>query len=130
MQPVLLVLLLALIFFFVQAQLVWAAMLVGLLIIADLLGGVFSKGFRFLGGTASAISETIKEESIEVEGASPKPPQAKKFFEESFSQLGKGIGRGERAKAERKKIRSALSMDGIVSSAANFMSGLLKLFRR
>src|SRR3989344_2846008 len=103
MQAIIFVLLIALIFILVHAGIIWAAAFVLLVIIADLIGGIFSSIFGFAKATKNVVYETALEEAAEVEAAKGKPPSGKKFFADVASKIGKGVGKGGKGKNTREK---------------------------
>ena len=133
MQLLVLTLLIVLVFISVASGAVWLAFIIGLVLLADLLGGVVSKILGFFYSLITGLVETGKEEAVEIEAAKGKPPSGKKFFGEGFSQAGKGLGKGEKARQEEKENQlfgEKLSVAGVVGGVENFMAGLGKLFRK
>lgn len=115
--------------FFAYNQMAGLAIIVGLLILADLLGNIFSGMFGFAKGTVGALAETFGEEAAEVEASRPKPPSGQKFFRESLERTGKQLGKSEKLKAEGKRLPRA-GIDTLASAADNFLTGLQKLFKK
>ena len=111
-------------------QHVWAAALLALLMLADLIGGAVANLFGFARSAGQAISETAHGDFEELEAAKSKAPSGMKFFEEGFSRLGKEMGKGEAAKAQRKKTKDNLSVKSFVASVENLLGGIGKLMKR
>jgi len=131
MHPLVLLALVALIIFFVYAQLVWLAFLLGLVIVADLLGGFTT---RLIGGIATligAIFGAASTEQVEMDRAKPKAPEGKKFFEKSLERTGKSLGKAEKAKSEGKKVKDKRDdWEKVGEAADEFLKETGKLFRR
>ncbi|HLC92104.1 MAG TPA: hypothetical protein VJH23_00150 [archaeon] len=130
MQLVLLIVFLLAIIFLVQAKIVWLAGIVFLLLLLDLFGGVVSKFFGFVGAAAEATGEIVAEEAGEVEAAKTKYPHGKKFIDEGLGRIGKELGKKEKERDEKKKMKSKLNVANAVGAIDNFMMGFGKLFKK
>ncbi|PIN85035.1 MAG: hypothetical protein COV47_04320 [Candidatus Diapherotrites archaeon CG11_big_fil_rev_8_21_14_0_20_37_9] len=105
MNLAVLVVLIVLIFFFVESQNVWAAFLVALLIVVDVLAGVVSKMISALWALVLGLFGAGSAELTEMEKAKPKPPSGKKIIAKGLSDIGKSVGKGVKATKEGKKIK-------------------------
>ncbi|GEM_PF-6034195 len=130
MQLILILALLGLIIFFVQAGMMLPAIIVFLVLIADIAGGYLSKFLSFLGALGSGLLDTGSSEFKELEAAKTKHPAGKKFLEEGLSRTGNAIGKGEAAKAQRKKIGEKRPDPEVAHSAiSGLMDGIKKLMK-
>ena len=116
--------------FSVSAGQVLLAYLLAILFIADLMGGVVSKFFTALWQIGSALGETAEAEAEEVATANTKYPSGKKFLDEGLGRIGKEVGKREKEKKERKRMKQKLGVDTAVGAVDNFMTGFSKLFKK
>lgn len=114
----------------VQIGNVGLAFFLGLLFVADLLGGIIGKVISGVWGAGEAILESTKTDAEEVSKVKTKPPDGYKMASEGFSNIGKAIGKGEKNKAAGKKTKSKLGIASIVDSIEHLMKGIGKLFNR
>ena len=130
MHILVLVLLLVAALFFFEFGYVWASYFIVILIIAYFVSSFLRGTLRFLGASKKGLVEMGKTEYNEMEGAKPKAPSGKEFFEKGFSRTGEGLGKAEQARAEGKPMKFRGGLFSTLGGAAeNFLSGLGKLFK-
>ncbi len=131
MQLILILALLGLIAFFLQAGMSLAAIIVFLLLIADILGGYVSAFLSFLWALWNGLLETGSAEFDELEKTRTHSPAGKKFLEEGLSRTGEALGKGEAAKSEGKRVTDKRpAPESVHTAISDFMTGLGKLFRK
>ncbi|MEM4261965.1 MAG: hypothetical protein QXZ13_01770 [Candidatus Diapherotrites archaeon] len=85
----------------------------------------------FVKSIFSAFFEIAKSESEKVASAKTKYISGKKYAEEYLKTLGKEIGKGEKAKAQKKLLPPIkLSLSTFASMADNLLQGILKLLKK
>ncbi|VVB98939.1 Uncharacterised protein [uncultured archaeon] len=111
-----------------QPMLFWAALM---LLLADILGGYVSALFSFIWDVLNGLFDTGKEEYAELEATKTKYVSGKKFIEDGLGRTGKAVGKGEKAKADGKRIKEERQDGEIVHTAASdFLTGLGKIFKK
>lgn len=131
MQLILILALLGLIAFFLQAGNSLAAIIVFLLLLVDILGGYVSAFLTFLWALWKGLLETGSAEFDELEKTKTHSPAGKKFLEESLLRTGKALGKGEAAKSQGKRITDKRpAPEAVHTGISDFMAGLGKLFRK
>jgi len=126
-----LILVIALIVFLAILQIAWLAWILALLLGAYFLSFYLRGILSFIGGAKKGIREDLQREGKEMEDATPKPPEGAKFIKEALERTGKGIGFAERARMDGKKIPDKRDdFEKMGDASDNFITGILKLFRR
>ncbi len=110
------VILLVLFFIVLGTNVIWAALPLGILLLAEVFG---------------IISGLFKTELKEMEKAEPNPPEGLKFVEKGLSRTGKALGKGEKARKQGKRIKEDREAFGIMGEAADdFFDGIEKIFKK
>ena len=130
MQALFIVILVALAAIFISINQAGLALLTGIVLLADLAGGLLSGVIGALFGTFGALKETAQGEAAEVEAAKVKYPSGKKAFEEGFGRLCKEFGKREKDKQEGKMIKSKLNTANLAASVENFLAGIGKALKK
>ncbi|MCR4334964.1 MAG: hypothetical protein NUV57_00315 [archaeon] len=113
--PLMIVLLI--IFFLVLGKnIIWAALPLGILVLAEVFG---------------IISGLFNTELEEMNKSNPKTPEGLKFIGDGLSRTGKALGKGEKAKMQGKKIKDTRDdFEKAGDAADGFFDGIGKLFKK
>lgn len=130
MQLIIILALLGLIIFFAQAGMGLAAVILFLVLAADIAGGYLTKFLSFIWALIRGLLDTGSAEFDELEKTKTKAPAGKKFLEESLERTGKALGKADAARAQRKKVDEKRPDPEVVHSAiSGLMDGIRKLMK-
>ena len=123
---------LVLIFVFIQFQIVWLAVLLGLVIILDLISAVGRKSTVAVKAVGKGVKEDLKREYKDIEETKGIYP-SKEQFVSLFSGAGKRTGeevRTEIGKIKPKSEKTDESFKRLGKGASEFIKGSKKLFKK
>lgn len=119
--------------FLVDAQMVWAAFILGLLIVLYVFSGFMGGAGRVAHAIGSGAKKDFTREWGEVENAKPKPPSGE-FISEATHGMAERFGNEAIAKSNEPRGWDEKKGSGVLewlgNGSANLLEGIRKLFRK